>query len=71
MKTILARLDRLQKRTRATSVAVATAKKFSEDRSTNLAAMVAFWGFFSIFPLLLVLVTVLGWVLPERTRRPC
>src|SRR6202051_1566060 len=58
----------MQKRTRPTAVAVATFKKFSEDRSTNLAAMIAFWGFFSIFPLLLVLVTVLGWVLPESDK---
>jgi uncharacterized BrkB/YihY/UPF0761 family membrane protein len=32
-------------------VAVATVKKFSEDQSPNLAAMIAFWAFFSIFPL--------------------
>jgi len=68
VRTLLERLDRLQKRTRPTAVAVATFKKFSEDRSANLAAMIAFWGFFSIFPLLLVLVTVLGWVLPEADK---
>ena len=49
-------------------VAVATVKKFSEDQSANLAAMIAFWAFFSVFPLLLVLVTILGYVLPESTR---
>jgi membrane protein len=68
VRSILERLDRLQKRTRPTAVAVATFKKFSEDRSTNLAAMIAFWGFFSIFPLLLVLVTLLGWVLPAADK---
>ena len=46
------------------AVAVATLKKFSEDQSANLAAMIAFWGFFSIFPLFLVLVTCLAWFLP-------
>ena len=30
--------------------------------------MIAFWAFFSIFPLLLVLVTVLGWVLPATSK---
>jgi YihY family inner membrane protein len=30
--------------------------------------MIAFWAFFSIFPLLMVLVTVLGWVLPASTK---
>jgi membrane protein len=68
VKRVLRSLDQLQKRTTVTSVAVATFKKFSEDRSTNLAAMIAFWGFFSIFPLLLVLVTLLGWVLPAADK---
>jgi YihY family inner membrane protein len=30
--------------------------------------MIAFWAFFSIFPLLMVLVTVLGWVLPASDK---
>src|SRR5579862_9777063 len=68
MKALLRMLDRAQKRTRPTSVAVATVKKFSEDRTTRLAAMIAFWGFFSIFPLLLVLVTLLGWLLPASDK---
>ena len=61
---ILDQLDLTQKRVKPLSVAVATAKKFSEDQSTGLAAMVAFWAFFSVFPLLLVGVTVLGLALP-------
>src|SRR5206468_11203558 len=43
-------------------------KKFSEDKSTSLAAMIAFWAFFSIFPLFMVMVTVLGFVLPASTK---
>jgi YihY family inner membrane protein len=62
------RIDGAQKRFKGTSVAVATFKKFSEDKTTTLAATVAFWGFFSIFPLFLVLVTVLGWVLPSSEK---
>jgi YihY family inner membrane protein len=62
------KLDRAQKAAKPTSVAVATFKKFSEDQSTSLAAMVAFWAFFSIFPLLMVLTTVLGWVLPASAK---
>jgi YihY family inner membrane protein len=60
----LEKIDRAQKRSRVGSVAVATLKKFTEDQSPNLAAMIAFWGFFSIFPLFLVLVTCLAWLLP-------
>ena len=66
--SVLNRLDRLQKRTKPTGVAVATFKKFSEDQSTNLASMIAFWAFFSIFPLFLVLVTCLGWFLPADAK---
>jgi YihY family inner membrane protein len=65
---ITKKLDAAQKATKPTGVAVATFKKFSEDKSTNLAAMVAFWAFFSIFPLMMVLVTVLGFVLPASTK---
>ena len=38
-------------------------KKFGDDQAGNLAALVAYFAFVSIFPLLLVLVTVLGIVL--------
>lgn len=62
--SVLEKADRAQQRSRLASVAVATIKKFSEDQSPNLAAMIAFWGFFSIFPLFLVLVTCLAWFLP-------
>ena len=37
--------------------------KFCEDNGTQLAGLMAYYGFFSLFPLLLVLVTVLGLVL--------
>lgn len=62
------KVDDRQRRSRPVAVAVATFKKFSEDRSSNLAAMVAFWGFFSIFPLFIALVTVLAWVLPASDK---
>ena len=53
-------LDRLQLRHRPIAFAVAVVKKFGDDGAGNLAALVAYYGFFSIFPLLLVMVTVLG-----------
>ena len=62
------KVDRTQQESEPVAVAVATFKKFSEDRSSNLASMIAFWGIFSIFPLFLVLVTVLAWVLPMSDR---
>ncbi len=62
-----ARIDGGLQRRPKVAVAIATLKKYSEDRSSNLASMVAFWAFFSIFPLFLVGVTVLGFVLHGHT----
>lgn len=59
----LHKLDEAQVRHRPSAVACATIKKFGQDNAGNLAAMITFYGFFSIFPLLLVFVTVLGYVL--------
>jgi len=64
----LERLDRLQQQHEKLGIAAATVKKFSDDGSTNLASMIAFWAIFSIFPLFLVLVTILGYVLSNELR---
>ncbi len=42
---------------------MAVVKKFGDDQGGNLAALVAYYAFFSLFPLLLVLVTILSYVL--------
>ena len=44
---------------------MAVSRKSGDDRARPLAALIAHYAFFSIFPLLLVLVTVLGWVLAD------
>ena len=53
------RVDRAQQRWSWLAVAVATGKKFSDDRAGYLAALIAYFAFASIFPLLLVAVTIL------------
>ncbi|HEY7401331.1 MAG TPA: YihY/virulence factor BrkB family protein [Actinomycetota bacterium] len=66
------RLDAWQRSRPWRAFPYAVAKKFSEDRGGSLAALVAYYGFFSIFPLLLVLVTVLGFAIrndPALQRR--
>jgi membrane protein len=55
-------LDRRQQQSRLAFLA-AVVKKFSDDQAGQLAALMAYYGFVSLFPLLLVLVTVLGFVL--------
>jgi YihY family inner membrane protein len=56
-------LDRRQQRGRILSFLAAVVKKFTDDQAGQLAALIAYYGFFSLFPLLLVFVTVLGFVL--------
>jgi len=62
-KRPLRSLDRFQQRHAALSVPVAVARKFADDQGGNLAGLIAFRAFFSLFPLLLLLTTVLGYVL--------
>jgi membrane protein len=59
---MLQRIDRLQQPHRGLAIAVGTWKKFSDDQAGNMAALVAYFAFASLFPLLLVLVTVLDLV---------
>jgi YihY family inner membrane protein len=60
-------LDRIQQRWRPLAFPFAVVRKFGDDRAGSLAALIAYYGFFSLFPLLLVLVTVLGVVLRGRS----
>jgi YihY family inner membrane protein len=53
-------VDRHQQRSSALGFAYGVVKKFGDDRGGQLSALVAYYGFLSLFPLLLVLVTVLG-----------
>jgi inner membrane protein YhjD len=62
---VLGAFDRWQRRHAAAAFPVAVLRKFLEDRASSLAALVAYYGFFSLFPLLLVLVSVLGFVLQD------
>jgi membrane protein len=52
-------IDRAQQRHPWLAIGVATWKKFGDDQAGNLAALVAYYAFASLFPLLLVAYTVL------------
>jgi YihY family inner membrane protein len=66
MKRLVRQVDRYQRAHAWLGLPVAVFKKFGEDRAGQLAALVAYYGFFSLFPLLLALVTVVGVVLGEN-----
>ena len=55
--------DRFQQRRRGLSFVFAVIKKFADDQAGQLAALISYYAFVSLFPLLLVFVTVLGFVL--------
>ncbi len=67
-RKLVARADAFQQQHVSLAVPVAVVRKFGDDKSANLASMIAFWAFFSIFPLLLVFVTLLGFFLPASMK---
>ncbi|MEY2415126.1 MAG: hypothetical protein QOH53_460 [Ilumatobacteraceae bacterium] len=62
----LGRIDLWQQRRPVVAVPVAVYKKFADDRAGRLAALIAYYGFFSLFPAMLAMVTVLGFVLQHH-----
>jgi membrane protein len=63
---VLRAVDELQQRHAWLAVPVAVWKKFGDDQAGNLAALIAYSGLVAIFPLLLVMVTVLDIVLKNH-----
>ncbi len=59
---LVRRLDRWQQRHRVPAFVVGVVKKYGDDRGGQLAALITYYGFLALFPLLLVFVTVLGYV---------
>ncbi len=56
-------VDTFQQSHRVIALPVAVVKRFGDDEAGNLAALVAYYAFFALFPLLLVFVTTTGFVL--------
>src|SRR6185437_14999263 len=58
--------DRFQQRKTVLGFPVAVWSKFNEDQAGNLAALIAYYGFAALFPLLLLMVTVLDILLANN-----
>jgi membrane protein len=56
-------IDRRQQQTPGVRFVAAVYKKFTDDQAGQLAALISYYAFVSIFPLLLAFVTILGFVL--------
>lgn len=72
MNRFLEAIDRFQRRRPAVALPISVFKRFGEHGGAHLATSISYWAFFSIFPLLLVFVTVLNIVLaddPELRQR--
>jgi inner membrane protein YhjD len=65
---ILGRVDLYQQEREPLAFGVGVIKKFGDDRAGRLAALIAYYGFFSVFPAMLALVTVLGFVLQGNAK---
>ncbi|HEY3962348.1 MAG TPA: YihY/virulence factor BrkB family protein [Gaiellaceae bacterium] len=68
MRASFKRLDDYQQSRDWLGFPLAVFKKYSDDQGGMLAAAVTYYAFFSVFPLLLVLVSGLGYVLPGHPR---
>ncbi len=53
-------IDKFQRRHTPTAFIVAVVKKYSDDQAGYQAALVTYYGFLALFPLLLILTTVAG-----------
>jgi membrane protein len=63
LRRIPGTIDRFQQRHPTVGFPLAVRQKFADDQGGFLAASITYYAFFSIFPLLLVLVTLLGYAL--------
>ncbi|MFE2726847.1 YihY/virulence factor BrkB family protein [Kitasatospora sp. NPDC059327] len=63
VERLIRAVDRVQQRRTALAVGVGVVKKYGDDRGGLLAALITYYGFVSLIPLLLILSTVLGFVL--------
>jgi YihY family inner membrane protein len=60
---LVGRVDRFQRRHRAAGYPLAVVYKFVDDQGNFLTAMITYYAFLSLFPLLLLLISVLGFAL--------
>ncbi len=68
IERLVRRIDAFQQRHRPLAFVFGVVKKYGDDRGSTLAALLAYYGFLAVFPLLLLLTTLLGYVLSLNPR---
>ena len=63
IKAPLRRFDAFQQRHRSLAAPLGVVKKFGDDEGGSMVSLIAYRAFFSLFPLLLLLTTILGYLL--------
>jgi membrane protein len=62
-KAPLHRFDEFQQKQPVLAMPLGIVKKFGEDEGGSMVSLIAYRAFFSLFPLLLLMITILGYVL--------
>lgn len=65
-RNLVGRFDELQRRRRVLGFPIAVGKRYAEDHGGWLGSLIAYYGFFSLYPLLVVFVTVATWLFRDR-----
>jgi YihY family inner membrane protein len=67
IERLLRTVDRFQQKHTVLGFPIGVVKKFGDDGGAKHAALLAYYGFFSVFPLLLVFTTLIGYALANDT----
>ncbi len=66
MAVLIRRVDKFQQRHGVLGFPFAILQKFGNDQAGSKAALIAYYGLFAIFPLLMLFTTILGYLLPNN-----
>ncbi len=63
---VLGRIDDFQRRRRPIGFAYAVVKRYFEDHGPWLGSLISYYGFFSLYPLMIVFASVCTWLFRDR-----
>jgi len=67
VERVVRRIDGFQQTHRPLAIGFGVIKKFGDDRAGSLAALIAYYSFLAIFPLLLLMTTILGFAMDRNS----